>query len=75
MEKLLEILNRLHPDVDFENTDSLVSDEILDSLDISIIVGDIFNELQIAIPASEIIPENFDSVEAIMALLVRLDEE
>ena len=34
MEKLLEILNELHPEVDFENNESLIDDGILDSLDI-----------------------------------------
>ena len=74
MEKLLEILRSLHPDVDFENTDDLVDDGILDSLDIVTLVTEINSEFDVAIPAEEIIPENFNSAEALMELIERLDD-
>lgn len=74
MEKLLEILNSLHPDVDFENTDELIDDGILDSLDIVTLVTEINSEFDVAIPAEEIVPENFNSVEALMELIERLDD-
>ena len=75
MEKLLEILSELHPDVDFASTDDLVDDGILDSLDIVTLVTEIHSEFDVAIPAEEIVPENFNSVEALIALIERLDEE
>ena len=75
MEKLLKILNDLHPDVDFENNDSLIDDGILDSLDIVTLVTEIYSEFDVTIPAEEIIPENFNSAEALMELITRLDEE
>lgn len=75
MEKLLSILNDLHPDVDFAATGDLVDDGILDSLDIVTLVTEIHAEYDVAIPAEEIVPENFNSVEAIMQLIQRLDEE
>lgn len=34
MEELLEILEELHPDVDFENNKRLIDDHLLDSFDI-----------------------------------------
>ena len=34
MEQLLEILEELHPEVDFETCDTLIDDKILDSFDI-----------------------------------------
>lgn len=74
METLLEILRSLHPDVDFENTDDLVDDGILDSLDIVTLVTEINSEFDVAIPAEEIVPENFNSVEALMELIERLDD-
>ena len=74
MEKLLEILRSLHPDVDFENTDDLVDDGILDSLDIVTLVTEINSEFDVAIPAEEIVPENFNSAEALMELIERLDD-
>lgn len=75
MEKLLEILSSLHPEVDFENTSDLVDDGILDSLDIVALVTEIDAEMGVSIPAEEIVPENFNSAEALMALIERLDEE
>ena len=74
MEKLLEILKSLHPDVDFENTEDLIDDGILDSLDIVTLVTEINAEFDVAIPAEEIVPENFNSAEALMELIERLDD-
>ena len=73
MEELLEILKSLHPEVNFETTDDLVDDGILDSLDIVTLVTEINSEFDVAIPAEEIIPENFNSAEALMELIERLD--
>ena len=75
MDKLLEILSSLHPEVDFKNTEDLVDDGILDSLDIVAIVTEIDAEMGVSIPAEEIVPENFNSVKALMELIERLDEE
>ncbi len=75
MEKLLKILNDLHPDVDFENNDSLIDDGILDSLDIVSLVTEIYAEFDVTIPAEEIVPENFNSAKALMALITKIDEE
>ena len=74
MEKLLKILSELHPDVDFATTTDLVDDGILDSLDIVTLVTEIHAEFDVAIPAEEIVPENFNSAEALMALIDQLDE-
>lgn len=74
MEKLLEILNSLHPDVDFENTEDLIDDGILDSLDIVTLVTEINAEFDVAIPAEEIVPENFNSAKALMELIEKLDD-
>ena len=75
MEKLIEILASPHPDVDFVNNDALIDDGILDSLDIVTLVTEINAEFDVTIPAEEIIPENFNSAEALMELITRLDEE
>ncbi|MBQ4136029.1 MAG: acyl carrier protein [Clostridia bacterium] len=75
MEKLLKILNDLHPEVDFEANESLVDDGILDSLDIVSLVTEIYAEFDVTIPAEEIVPENFNSAKALMALITKIDEE
>ena len=75
MEKLIAILSSLHPDVDFESNDSLIDDGILDSLDIVTLVTEINATFDVISPAEEVVPENFNSAEALMELITRLDEE
>ena len=75
MEKVLEILEEMHPDVDFALEEDLIGDGILDSLDIVTLITEINCTFDVSIPAEEIIPENFASADAILALIERLDEE
>ncbi len=75
MEKIIKMLSELHPDVDFATADGLIDDGILDSLDIVSIVAEISSEFGVTVPAEEIIPENFNSAEALYKLIERLDEE
>lgn len=69
MEDLLEILRELHPDVDFENCTDLVDGGILDSFDIVTLITEINDTFDISIGANEIIPENFNSAEALYELI------
>jgi len=72
METLLEILRNIHPDVDFLSNHSLIDDGVLDSFDIITIIADISDKFDVTITANEIIPENFNSAEALYALVERL---
>ncbi|MBQ2244882.1 MAG: acyl carrier protein [Oscillospiraceae bacterium] len=75
MEELIEILEDLHPEVDFDTCDTLVDDKILDSFDIITIISEINETFDVVIPAEEIIPDNFNSAKALYALVTRLEEE
>lgn len=75
MQELLEILQDLHPEVDFETCDTLIDDAILDSFDIVTIIAEVNEEFDVVIPAEEIVPENFNSAEALHALIERLADE
>ena len=75
MDELLEILSDLHPEIDFETYDTLLDDKILDSFDIVSIIGGVNRVFDVVIPAEEIIPENFNSAEAIYDLIERLEDE
>ena len=75
MEALLEILGELHPEIDFETHKSLIDDKILDSFDIITIIAEINDEYDVAIPAHEITPENFNSASALYELIERLLDE
>lgn len=74
MEELLEILEDLHPEVDFETCDTLIEHGILDSFDIVTVIAEIDSEYDVTIPAEEIIPENFNSAKALYALIERLSD-
>ena len=75
MEELMEILSDLHPEVDFEECDSLIDDKILDSFDIVSIIAEIQDQFDVAISAEHITPENFNSAQAIYELIQSLEEE
>lgn len=75
MEKILEILNSIRSDIDFENEDKLIDDGILDSFDIVSIVGELCDEYDITITVDDMEPENFNSAAAILALVERLQDE
>ena len=75
MEELMEILENLRPDVDFENETALVTDEILQSFDIVSLVGEIDSVFDVEITPVDLIAENFNSAGAIWDLIRRkLDE-
>ena len=65
MEKLLEILKSIRPDVDFENEKSLIDDGILDSFDVVSIISELDNEFDVQVRITELDPENFNSVELV----------
>lgn len=75
MTELLEILENLHPEVDFDTCTTLIDDKILDSFDIITIISEINEEFDVVIPAEEIIPENFNSAQALHELITRLADE
>jgi len=74
MDELMNILQELHPDIDFETCDTLIDDQILDSIDIVSLVAEISDAFDVAIPAEELVPENFNSAQALWELIQRLDE-
>ena len=66
MDELMEILEELRPDVDFANETKLITDGILDSFDIVALVGEKPNNL---------VPDNFNSAKAMLALIEELQDE
>ena len=75
MEQLLEILTDIQPDVDFENEKHLIDDHLLDSLSIISLIAELEDAFDVTIPAVEIIPDNFNSADAMLEMLLRLQDE
>ena len=74
MEKLLEILNDIQSDADYETCTTLIDDEVLDSFAILSIVGELEEAFDIEITPVDIVPENFNSAQALWAMVQRLQE-
>ena len=69
MEKLLEILEDIQPGVDYENTSNLVTGGFLKSFEILSLVSEIEEEFDVEIDVEDVVPENFESVSAILSLI------
>ena len=72
MDEIIEILNGLGLDADIAHCTSLVDDGILASLDIVSIIAELSDVFDITIPARDIVPENFNSAEAMLNMVNRL---
>ena len=72
MDKLMQILREINPDIPFETEDALIDGGMLDSFDIVTLVAEIDDAYGVQIPAETLIPENFNSAKAIFALIQRL---
>lgn len=75
MEEVIEILKGIHPEVDYETESGLIDKRILDSFDIVTLVGELMDQFDVEIGAEHMLPENFNSAEAIYRLVTRLSEE
>ena len=75
MEELKAILEEIRPDIDFDNEKKLIDDDILDSFDIIAAVSEINERYTIRINADDLLPENFNSIEAIYDLVVKMQNE
>ncbi len=75
MEKLIEILQDIQPDVDYQTTENLIDGHVLSSLSIISLVAEIEEEFDITVPAVDIIPANFNSASAMMKMIERLQDE
>lgn len=72
---ILEILADIIDEDDLDTCTTLIDDGVLSSLDIIQLIGALNDEFDLSIPATEIIPQNFNSVDAMVAMVARLSEE
>jgi D-alanine--poly(phosphoribitol) ligase subunit 2 len=71
MSKILDILSEIRPDLDFDSEKQLVDQGLLDSFDLVSIISELNDAFEINIRVNDLQPENFNSVEAMMALVER----
>ena len=74
-EKLINILNDLRPDIEFENSRTLIDDGLLDSFDVINLIGELNDAFSIEISVEDILPQNFNSIDKMLSLIERLKAE
>ena len=74
-EKVVEILSDIRPDVDFETETQLIANGVLESFDILSIVAELSDEFDVTIRPKDLVPENFNSVDAMVEMLKGLGAE
>ena len=72
---VVQILEELCPGEDVRSSKALVEDRILTSMTMIALVAELEDAFDIGVPAVEVVVQNFNSVEAIAALVDRLREE
>lgn len=75
MEKLMEILMEINPTIDYENEKKLIDGKVLDSFSIVNLVAEISETFDIIISPKYLIPENFNSVEAMWNMIQKISNE
>ncbi len=71
-EKILSLLQAEYPEIDFNASDELVDDGILDSLTLTGIIAVLTIEFGITIPYEEIVEDNFNSIAGMAKMVERL---
>lgn len=74
-QKIMEILQGLRSDIDFEKEERLIDDGLLDSFDIIGLVGELNDAFDISINVANLVPENFNSASAMAKLVETLKEQ
>jgi acyl carrier protein len=71
MENVIAILQSIRPECDFAGVDDFFARGMLDSFDLTMLVSALEERFSISMDGSDIVPENFRSVQAIQSLLAR----
>ena len=75
MDELLSIMSGIRDDIDFTKETKLIDDELLDSFDIISIVSEVNEHFGVEINVDDLEPENFNTVEATLSLIEKLQNE
>lgn len=68
-EQIIKILTDLRPEFDFNDSVDFIEEGMLDSFDVVNLVTELDSRFGISIDGMDVLPENFASVEKIIALL------
>lgn len=69
MDKLEKILNEVKPGVDFKKEDNLIENGILTSFDLITLIATLSNEFNVELGITDLVPENFKSMDTIYKMI------
>jgi phosphopantetheine attachment domain protein len=72
MNKLINILTEIDDSIEWEKENRLIDDGLLDSFGVISLISELEDEFAINIEAADMVPENFNSVEAMYKMILRL---
>ena len=75
LEEIIEILREVHADIDYMTEDKLIDKRLFDSFDVVNVVGELMDAFDVEITAEHMIPDNFNSAQAICKLVETLSED
>ena len=75
MDELMELLEEIAPDVDFATETRLIDDKVLDSFSIVSLVAQLADTFDIEISPKYLVPENFNSAQALWNMIQTIREE
>lgn len=75
METIISIIEGIKPGVSIDENTRLLDEKIIDSMAMISLVAELTDEFDVDISATDVIPENFETVGAIKALIERLEDE
>ena len=74
MEEIIELLQQIRPEVDYETVEDLIDGEYIESLDLVMIIAALEEKFDISIPMSMINPDNFNSVRGMYEMVKQLSK-
>lgn len=75
MDTLMKILNQIDDSIDWKKEKAVIGERLLDSFGVITLVSELEDAFKIEIDASEMVPENFNSAEAMYRMISRLREK
>ena len=74
-DRILNILKEMDDSIDYASETELIDDKVIDSLTLTALISELESEFNIEIDMDDIVPENFNSVDAMVELVERLQDE
>ena len=74
-EQIIKILEQVKGGINYATEEKLIDDKLLDSFDVISLISELSDTFDVEIGIDDMLPENFNSVNAICTLVEKLQEE